>query len=199
MRLSLILFICGIMNVLWGVLMLIPAAVDYFSNSEQNGEVFLLCALGVSFVGTFISALAYRTWDEKPSLREMFIITSMVWLSMGVIGGMPFYFSGLGLSFTDATFESISGLTGTGSTILTHIDQLPKGFLIWRAMTQWIGGIGIILLAITILPILRIGGMQMFAMENSDLSGKDAPFVTSKLKRFFGVYMLLSFLCLWCL
>ncbi len=199
MRLSLILFICGIMNVLWGVLMLIPAVVDYFSNSEQNGEVFLLCALGVSFVGTFVSALAYRTWDEKPSLREMFIITSMVWLSMGVIGGMPFYFSGLGLSFTDAIFESISGLTGTGATILTHIDQLPKGFLIWRAMTQWIGGIGIILLAITILPILRIGGMQMFAMENSDLSGKDAPFVTSKLKRFFGVYVLLSFLCLWCL
>ena len=199
MRLSLILFICGILSLFTGGLMLIPAGFDFFANQQQNGEVFLLCALAVAFLGTLISALSYRNWEEKPSPKEMFVITSSIWFWIGLTSALPFYFSGFNLSITDAVFESISGLTTTGATILAHIDDMPKGFLIWRAILQWIGGIGIVILAITVLPILRIGGMQLFTTESSDSSGKDSPFVTSKLRRFIYVYIFMTCLCVWSL
>ena len=199
MRLSLIFFICGIINILLGALMLIPGIVDYFSNQPQNGESFLLCSLGLAFFGAVISALSYRDWVEKPTLKEMFIITSSSWFWVGLMSAVPFYFSGLDLSFTDAVFESISGLTTTGATIFVHVDSLPAGLLLWRALLQWIGGIGIVILAITILPILRIGGMQLFATESSDSSGKDSPFVALKLRRFIYAYIFVTCLCLWAL
>ena len=199
MRISLILFICGIINVFVGALMLIPAGIDFFANQEQNGEDFLLTALIVAFCGMIISALSYRNWKEKLSKKEMFMITSSVWFLVSFLGALPFYFSGQNLSFTDALFESVSGITTTGATILAHIDSMPKGFLLWRAMLQWIGGIGIVILAITILPILRIGGMQLFTTESSDSSTKDSPFVASKLKRYIYAYLFVSCLCLWAL
>ncbi len=195
MRLSLIVFICAIMSIFWGALMLIPAGVNYLSDDTQNAEVFLLCALGIAFIGAVMGALSYREWTEKPSLKEMFATTSSVWMTLGILGAVPFYFSDFGLSITDAVFESVSGLTTTGATILSHIDNLPKGFLLWRAMTQWVGGIGIVILAITLLPILRIGGMQLFATESSDSSDKDAPSLASKLKHFIWAYLFLSCLC----
>ena len=199
MRISLILFICGIINIFLGSLMLIPAGVDFLTNQEQNGNVFLFCALIVMFSGMLISAVSYRKWKEKLSKREMFILTSSVWFLVGFVGAFPFYFSCLGLSFTDAVFESISGITTTGATILAHIDTMPKGFLLWRAILQWIGGIGIVILAITILPILRIGGMQLFTTESSDSSAKDSPFVASKLKRYIYAYLFVSCMCVWAL
>lgn len=199
MRLSLILFICGILSLFMGFSMLIPAAADFLSGSSQDANVFLLCALGVAFFGMAMSALSYRNWEERPSLKEMFVTTSTIWFWIGLISAVPFYFSDADISFTDAVFESVSGLTTTGATILANIDFLPKGFLLWRAMLQWIGGIGIVILAITILPILRIGGMQLFTTESSDSSGKDSPFVTSKLRRFIYVYIFITCLCIWSL
>ena len=199
MRISLILFICGILSLFIGTLMLIPTGVDFFVNKTQDGQVFLLCALGITFCGMAISALSYRNWDEKPSLKEMFVTTSSCWFWVGLISALPFYFSGQSISFTDAVFESVSGLTTTGATILANIDSLPEGFLIWRAILQWLGGIGIVILAITVLPILRIGGMQLFTTESSDSSGKDSPFVTSKLRRFIYVYIFITCLCILCL
>ena len=123
MRISLILFICGIINIFLGALMLIPAGVDYFADQVQNGEVFLLCALIIAFSGTVLSALSYRRWKEKLSKKEMFIITSSVWFLVGLMSALPFYFSDLNLSFTDAVFESISGITTTGATILAQIHK----------------------------------------------------------------------------
>ena len=199
MRTSLVLFICGILSLFISILMLVPAAVDFFSNQTQDGEIFLLCAMGVAFCGMALSALSYRNWEEKPSLKEMFVTTSSIWFWIGLISAFPFYFAGLGISFTDAVFESVSGLTTTGSTILTGLDTMPPGILLWRAILQWIGGIGIVILAITVLPILRIGGMQLFATEISDSSGKDSPFVTSKLRRFIYVYIFITCLCVWSL
>lgn len=196
MRLSLVLFICGVLSLFIGGLMLIPAAVDFFVGQRQDGNVFLLCALGIAFCGMAISALSYRNWEEKPSLKEMFVTTSSSWFWIGLISALPFYFSGQNISFTDAVFESVSGLTTTGATILENIDIKPQGFLLWRAILQWLGGIGIVILAITVLPILRIGGMQLFATESSDSSGKDSPFVTSKLKRFIYVYIFITCLCI---
>jgi trk system potassium uptake protein TrkH len=199
MRKSLILFICGIINIFLGSLMFIPAAVDCFTDQEKNSDTFLLCALFTLFLGTVTAALSYRRWTEKLSTKEMFVITSSIWFLAGFIAALPFYFSGFNLSITDSVFESISGLTTTGATVLENIDTMPKGFLLWRSMLQWIGGIGIIILAIAILPILRIGGMQLFTTESSDSSSKDSPFVASKLKRYIYAYLFISCLCVWSL
>lgn len=199
MRISLILFICGVINIFLGGLMFVPATVDFLARQEQSGEGFLLCALLTSFSGMLISGFSYRKWKEKISKKEMFLITSSVWFLVGLVGALPFYFSGQNLSFTDSVFESISGITTTGATILAHIDSMPKGFLLWRAMLQWLGGIGIVILAITILPILRIGGMQLFTTESSDSSTKDSPFVALKLKRYIYAYLFISILCVWTL
>lgn len=195
MRLSLIVFLCAVMSIFWGFLMLIPAGIDYIYNDTADARVFLLCALGTACIGALTAAFSYRQWQDKSTLKEMFFMTSSVWITLGVLAAIPFYFSPMGLSFTDAVFESISGLTTTGATILSHIDDAPKGFLLWRAMLQWIGGIGIVILAITLLPILRIGGMQLFATESSDSSENDTPSVAVKLKRFILAYFFLSCLC----
>ena len=199
MRISLILFICGVINIFLGGLMFVPATVDFLARQEQCGEGFLLCALLTAFSGMLISGFSYRNWKEKISKKEMFVITSSVWFLVGLVGALPFYFSGQNLSFTDSVFESISGITTTGATILAHIDSMPKGFLLWRAILQWLGGIGIVILAITILPILRIGGMQLFTTESSDSSAKDSPFVSSKLKRYIYAYLFVSSMCVWAL
>jgi len=195
----LLLFICGIISIFLGSLMAFPAIVDFFAKQPENGENFLICAFGVAFLGALISALSYRKWNRALNKKEMFVITSCIWFLASIIGAIPFYFSDQDLSITDVFFESVSGLTTTGSTILAHIDSMPKGFLLWRSMLQWLGGIGIIVLAITILPILRIGGMQLFSTESSDSSEKDSPFVASKLKRYIYAYLFVSCLCVWAL
>lgn len=195
MRLSLITFLCALISIFWSVLMLVPAFVDYMYADFANARIFVLCALGCAFVGALVSALSYRQWMDKASLKEMFLMTSCVWLTSCLLGAIPFYFSTLGLSLTDAVFESVSGLTTTGATILARVEDASKGFLLWRSMLQWIGGIGIVILAITLLPILRIGGMQLFATESSDSSEKDTPSIAVKLKHFIWAYLFLSCLC----
>ena len=195
MRLSLIVFLCAVMSIFWGFLMLIPACIDYLYGDLPNARIFFLCALGTACLGALTAAFSYRKWQEKSTLKEMFFMTSSVWITLSFLAAIPFYFSSMGLSFTDSVFESVSGLTTTGATILAHIDNAPKGFLLWRAMLQWVGGIGIVILAITLLPILRIGGMQLFSTESSDSSEKDTPSVVSKLKRFILAYFFLSCLC----
>ena len=198
MRLSLITFLCAIMSILFGVLMLVPCTVSYMYNDIQDARTFFICALGVIFTGMFVCGLSYRQWTEKSSLKEMFIMTSSVWIVLCFLAALPFYFSTVGMSFTDAVFESVSGLTTTGATVLSHIDDAPKGFLLWRSMIQWIGGIGIVILAITLLPILRIGGMQLFTTESSDSSEKETTSIASKLKLFIFAYLFLSCACTFC-
>src|SRR5690606_4893294 len=104
-----------------------------------------------------------------------FLLTTTSWLFISAFGALPFVFSELRLSYTDAFFETISGLTTTGSTVLSNLHHLSDGILLWRALLQWIGGVGIIVMAIAILPFLRVGGMQMFRTESSDRSDKVLP------------------------
>ena len=98
------------------------------------------------------------------------MLTSGAWLALTAFAALPFAFSGLGLSYTDAFFEAMSGLTTTGATIITELDEAPPGILLWRALLQWFGGIGIIVMAISVLPMLNVGGMQLFRLESSDTS-----------------------------
>ena len=103
------------------------------------------------------------------------MLTALSWLSVAVFGSLPFIFSSMEMSITDAFFESMSGITTTGSTIISNLENAPKGILLWRAILQWLGGIGIIVMAITLMPIMNVGGMQLFKISNNDSSRKNTP------------------------
>ena len=113
--------------------------------------------------------------DKKLNLTTSFFINALSWLSIAIFGSLPFIFSNLELSITDSFFESMSGITTTGSTIISNLENAPKSILLWRAMLQWLGGIGIIVMAITLMPIMNVGGMQLFKISSNDSSEKLLP------------------------
>ena len=160
-----VFFAIGILLVILGAFMLIPFFVQIIYDEQNNA--FLSSASVTVFIGILL-ILANIEKERKLNLQQAFLLTTLSWLSIAIFGSIPFLLSELNLSFVDAFFESMSGITTTGSTIITNLDNSPKSVLIWRALLQWLGGIGIIVMAITILPLLNIGGMQLFRMENAD-------------------------------
>ena len=195
MRFRLVFFMCGMMAMLFGGLMMFPAFVDLYYQNNLSAYTFFKAAFFTLFVGAAIVFITRQEITDKLSPQETFLITSSVWLCAALVSAFPLYLSAGCSSFTDAFFEAMSGLTTTGATTYTHLDSLPKGVLLWRAITHWIGGIGIVVLAISILPTLRVGGMQLFANENSDKYEKDSPFLATKIKAILILYLVLSLLC----
>lgn len=191
MQIRPVLLAVGIMTLLLGLAM-IPSAMLDFADAQENWGVFAISAFGTIFIGGAMALLAGR--DESNSgPREAFLLTVLVWVVLPAVAAIPFIFSGH--SLTNAAFESVSGLTTTGATVFTGLDDMPRGFLLWRAILQWIGGIGIIVTAIAILPMLRVGGMQLFQIESSDVSGKFLPRVTEIAAQTGIVYLVLSLAC----
>jgi len=127
--------------------------------------------------------------------QQAFLLTALSWICIAIFGSLPFFFSKLNLSVTDSFFESMSGITTTGATILNNIENSPKGILIWRAMLQWLGGIGVILMAITLMPIMNIGGMQLLKITSYDTSEKILPKSKEVSLRLISVYLSLTALC----
>ncbi|GIR66569.1 MAG: hypothetical protein CM15mP70_16760 [Pelagibacteraceae bacterium] len=138
--------------------------IFYQSESWQSYAVPILIYLIVG--GSFV--ITNRNIELKISIKEAFIITVLSWILLAFLSAVPFIYTKVNLSVVDALFESMSGITTTGSTVINNLDYLPKGILIWRAMLQWLGGIGIIVIALFILPFLRVGGMQLFHLEGDD-------------------------------
>ena len=133
----------------------------------HDGKDFVPLALssGASIVAGGALWFVLRTHRNEVGIRDGFVIVSLGWIAASLFGCLPFVLSGSIPSFTDAFFETMSGFTTTGATILTDIEHLPHGLLYWRSLTQWIGGLGIILLSVAILPLLGVGGMQLFKAE----------------------------------
>ena len=156
-------FVIGLLLSVLSIAMVIPAIVDA-SVGHPDWLVFAAAAATTLFIGVSL-ILTTRTSLRSFNLRQAFIMTNLAWLVIATFGALPFRFSELELSFTDAFFESMSGITTTGSTIIVGLDHAPPGILLWRAILQWLGGIGIIVMAVAILPILQVGGMQMFRVE----------------------------------
>lgn len=152
-------------------------------------------AMGASvFVGGML-ILGLRPEQIAIDRRQGFVITSLAWAGLPLFGALPLLWSGLDLSLTDAVFESVSGLTTTGSTVLAGLDGMAPSLLMWRSMLQWVGGIGIIAMGIAILPFLRVGGMQVFRMESSDRSDKVVPKASQFTLLLIGIYVGLTALC----
>jgi len=168
-----IILVTGTLLSILALVMCVPAGVDFLLG-HSDWEVFAVAAGVTLFVGVGM-VLTGRADSTRLSIRQAFVMTTTSWIALVLFASLPFAFSELNLSFTDSVFESMSGLTTTGSTIITGLDTAPPGILMWRALLQWVGGIGIIVMAISILPMLKVGGMQLFRMESSDQSEKALP------------------------
>ena len=173
-----------------GFLLFIPLLTEliYQTESWQSYAVPILLYLIVG--GSLV--IINRNVELKISTKEAFIITVLSWVLMSILCAIPFIYTQLKLSVVDALFESMSGITTTGATVLNNLDDLPKGILIWRALLQWLGGIGIVVIALVILPFLRIGGMQLFHLEGDDPYDKFLPKISSVVTKIVIVYTALT-------
>jgi len=187
-----VFFAIGVLLITLGTFMLIPFIVQFIYD-ERNGT-FLSSASITIFIGILL-VLTNLEENKKLNLRQAFLLTTLSWLSIAIFGCLPFLLSNLNLSIVDAFFESMSGITTTGSTIITNLDNAPKGILIWRSILQWLGGIGIIVMAITVLPLLNVGGMQLFRMESSDTTEKILPRTREVTIIISVIYLTLTFAC----
>jgi trk system potassium uptake protein TrkH len=172
--------------------MLIPIFVQFFYNEVDSsffGASIVTIIFGTLF---FLSNLDH---DKKLNLQQAFLLTALSWLSIAIFGSLPFVFSSVYFSITNAFFESMSGITTTGSTIIANLENMPRGILLWRAILQWLGGIGIIVMAITLMPIMNVGGMQLFKVSNNDSSEKILPKSKEIALRLIYIYSALTFLC----
>jgi len=168
-----IFLINGLFLLILGIGMLFPALVDA-AVDNPDWQVFAICSGLVMFIGGMLF-LTSRGQDEELSVQQAFILTVSTWVVIPTFGALPFVFSDLSLSYTDAFFEAMSGLSTTGSTVITGLDGAPPGILLWRALLQWFGGVGIIIMAVIILPFLRVGGMQLFKIGAFETSEKVLP------------------------
>ena len=175
-----------------GFLLFIPLITEIFYQSEswQSYAVPILIYLIVG--GSLV--ITNRNVELKISIKEAFIITVLSWILLAFLSAVPFVYTKVNLSVVDALFESMSGITTTGSTVINNIDYLPKGILIWRALLQWLGGIGILVIALFILPFLRVGGMQLFHLEGDDPYEKFLPKISSVISKIVILYVLLTLL-----
>ena len=161
---------------------------------DEKNDTFLSSASITIFIGILL-VLTNLEENKKLNLQQAFLLTTLSWLSIAIFGCIPFLLSNLNLSIVDAFFESMSGITTTGSTIITNLDNAPKSILIWRAILQWLGGIGVIVMAITVLPLLNVGGMQLFRMESSDTTEKILPRTREVTIIISAIYLTLTFAC----
>lgn len=188
-----VFLIVGLLLMALAAAMALPALVDA-AWGNPDWHVFVISAAVTGGVGGTL-VLACRGIRLELGLRQAFVLTTASWATLAAFAALPFVFSHLAASYTDAFFESMSGLTTTGSTILTGLDTMPPGILLWRALLQWVGGIGIIVMGMAVLPFLRVGGMQLFRTESSDRSEKILPRPGQIAAAIGLVYVVLTVLC----
>lgn len=189
-----VFMVSGFFMSIMGLAMLIPAGLDMYDNGT-NWSYFLNSSIISLFLGLSLY-LANHMEIKKLSLQQGYLLTAGSWISIILISALPFIQTGVSANFADALFESASGLTGTGATIFSDLENLPRSILLWRSLLCGLGGIGIVVFAIAILPFLGIGGMQIFQHESSDFNDKLMPKLSYLAKRIIFIYLLLVICCL---
>lgn len=190
-------YVIGLLVAALGGCMLLPMLIDL---AEGRGEwhVFLTSGVITLLTGGLIALACANGVSEGLTLQQTFLLTTGVWVALPLFGAVPFMFGATDASFTDAYFEAMSGLTTTGSTVFTGLDNLPKGLLLWRGLLQWLGGIGVIVMAMVFLPELKVGGMQIFRSEAFDTMGKILPRATQISSSISTIYISLTLICAVC-
>ncbi|CAM4452661.1 TrkH family potassium uptake protein [Vibrio agarivorans] len=188
-----VLFVIGLVLSKLALFMYIPTLVAFFSGT--GGFLEFGKSLLITHVVAFLCLSIGRTRQFRLSVRDMFLITSLVWTIASAFAALPFVFINH-ISFTDAYFETMSGITTTGSTVLSGLDAMAPSILLWRSTLQWLGGIGFIVMAVAVLPMLNVGGMRLFQTESSDWSDKSSPRAKTVAKNIVLVYLSLTLACL---
>ena len=188
-----VLYIIGLLISSLGCMMLIPAIFDLLNNNEEWG-IFASTGI-ISFLMGITIILAFRNRNIQIGSKETFLLSVLSWVFLAAISALPLYLSNLDLSYTDAFFEATSGITTTGSTILINIEDASKGILIWRSILQWLGGVGIIVMAVAALPLLHMSGFQLFFSEQAEPSDKLKERVKNLATSIIIIYGVFTFIC----
>ena len=184
----------GLLVAVLGLAMIVPILVD-LAEGRGHWRVFVESALITTLGGSMIALASSNGIKEGLTIQQTFLLTTGVWLMLPLFGALPFILGATNASVTDAVFEAMSGLTTTGSTVFVGLEDLPKGLLIWRGILQWLGGIGIIVVAMVFLPELRVGGMQIFKSEAFDTFGKILPRAGQIATQISVIYVWLTLAC----
>lgn len=193
MNLRPIFYVIGILLSILAISMILPMLADLYFNNE-DWKVFLFCIIVTAFFGGSL-ILTNAGGNYEFNTRQAFMMITCSWLMIALFGALPFKMTVLNMNFTDAFFEAMSGITTTGSTVIVGLDSAPPGILLWRGILQWLGGIGIIIMAMSVMPFLNIGGMQIFRAELSE-SNKALP-RTAQLASSIGlIYLVLTLACI---
>ncbi len=189
-----IVYVVGRILIVLAILMLAPAIIDYRAGL-QNGADFFQAALITGGLGGLLALSTANALGHGLNLRQAYLLTVAIWAFVPLFGGLPFILGDPHLSFTDAYFEAVSGVTTTGATVIYGLDALPAGMNLWRGMLNWVGGLGFAFIAMIFLPVMRVGGMQFFRTEGFDTFGKALPRATDIATQLLGVYTGLTVVC----
>ena len=187
-----VFFIIGFLLIILGLFMLVPYGVQIFYKEDSHS--FLSSSLITILIGV-IFVLGNLQEQYQLNLKQTFLFSTLTWIAVAFFGSIPFLLSDLDFSFSDAFFESMSGITTTGSSVITDLSKSPESLLLWRAIMQWLGGVGIVVMAITVLPLLKVGGMQLFRAESSDKPEKILPRTTQVAAIIISTYLILTIFC----
>ena len=187
-----VFFIIGTLLIILGLFMLIPYSIQVLY--KEDGHSFLSSSFVTILIGSLF-VLANLQEEYQLNLKQTFLFSTFAWIAIASFGALPFLLSDINFSVSDSFFESMSGITTTGSTVVVNLDIFPKSILLWRAIMQWLGGVGIIVMAITVLPLLKVGGMQLFKIESSDKPEKILPRTTQVAFIIILTYLVLTICC----
>ena len=187
-------YVIGLLVAVLGIAMILPMLVD-IAEGRGHWPVFAEAGLVTTLTGGMIALACANGPREGLTIQQTFLLTTGVWLTLPLFGAIPFMLGAPASSFTDAFFEAMSGLTTTGSTVLAGLDTMPKGILLWRGILQWLGGVGIIVVAMVFLPELKVGGMQIFKSEGFDTFGKILPRAGQIATQISVIYLWLTVAC----
>jgi len=187
-------YVIGILVVFLGLTMLAPLAVD-FGQGNGHWPVFATSAAITIISGGFLALASSNGTHIGLDIQKTFLLTTLVWVALSVFAAIPFILGFTNANLVDAIFEAVSGITTTGSTVFNELDKMPKGLLLWRGILQWLGGIGIIVVAMVFLPELRVGGMQIFRAEGFDTLGKILPRATTIAFQISIIYVGITMAC----
>lgn len=187
-------YIIGRLMLLLGLLMLIPAALDWMLNNA-NAEGFVKSALFTGGVGAVVVLTTRNGIGAGLGTRKAFLLTLLIWTVVPLFAALPFIVGAPGMGLTNAYFEAVSGLTTTGATVIVGLEGYPEGMNLWRGMLNWLGGLGIAVIALIFLPVMRVGGMQFFRTEGFDTLGKILPRASDIALSLLAVYAGLTVAC----
>ncbi len=188
-------YVIGRILIVLAILMVAPAMIDWRAG-DPNGIAFAQSAMIAGVVGGALALATVNGLGQALDVRQAYLLTASIWIVVPAFGALPFYFGAPGLDFTYAFFESVSGFTTTGATVIYGLDTLPVGMNLWRGMTQFLGGLGIAFIAMIFLPLMRVGGMQFFRTEGFDTFGKALPRATDIARQLLFIYVALNVICI---